>query len=300
MRTFGCVVLAGICSACFSVAGAQEGEVSVAQDGPAKAETNLRVTRQEDLRAEPVKRVVALGESTTWGYSVTSKEKCWVNRTVRLLEEFQGQPIELINQGIGSNVLTPKCPAYAHSAKPSDSERVDQDLIALKPDLVLLSYGLNDSRGGIDPDVFRTEYQTLIDRIRAKIDPVIVLLNVYYMHEEMYRYRPWHHSSYEVTEVFNRIIEELARKNRLILVDVYAAEKGVDWLIDGDHCHPNDLGHCLIAHRVFEAIARNCSFVTGALPEPSSFRSFVNKYGNGPDRASSTAPTEDVTPDPEN
>jgi hypothetical protein len=68
--------------------------------------------RQVDLRSEPVGRVVVLGESTTWGYSVSSKEKCWVNQVVRMLEEFQGGEIELINQGIGSNVLTPKCPAY--------------------------------------------------------------------------------------------------------------------------------------------------------------------------------------------
>jgi lysophospholipase L1-like esterase len=274
MKTVERVILAGMCVAFLSFVVVHDGGISVAQDGSANAGKNLQLTKQQDLRAQPVKCVVALGESTTWGYSATSKEKCWVNRTVRLLEEFQGRPIKLINQGIGSNVLTPKCPAYPRSAKPSASERLDRHVIALKPDLVLLSYGLNDSRGGTDPEVFRTEYQLLIDRIRAKINPVIVILNVYYMHEQMYQYRGWHHSDYEVTEVFNRIIEELARKNGVILADVYAAEKGVDWIIDGDHCHPNNLGHSLIAHRVFEAIARNCSFVTGALPKQSSIQSF--------------------------
>ena len=294
------VILAGMCVAFLSFVVAHDGGGSFAQDGLANAGKNIQLTKQKDLRAQAVKRVVALGESTTWGYSATSKEKCWVNRTVRLLEEFQGQPIELINQGIGANVLTPKCPAYPYSAKPSASERLYQHVIALKPDFVLLSYGLNDSRAGTDPEVFRTEYQLLIDRIRAKIDPVIVILNVYYMHEQVYRYPRWHHSDYEVTGMFNRIIEELARKNRVILADVYAAEKGVDWLIDGDHCHPNDLGHSLIAHRVFEAIARNCSFVTGALPKQSSIHSFRRKYGNGPDRRSSAMPTGDVTRDTEN
>jgi len=298
MKTPGLAVLFAICCACLSDALAQEGEVSVAQNGSARAERNLQITKQMDLRSEPVKLVVALGESTTWGYSVTAKERCWVNRAVRLVEEFQGRPVELVNQGIGSNVLSKKCPAYAASAKPSALERVERDVVALKPDLVFLSYGLNDSRGGINPEVFRSEYQRLIDRIRAEIDPVIVILNVYYMHEEMYRYRPWHHSDYEVTEAFNQVIEELARKNGLILADVYAAEKGVDWVIDGDHCHPNDLGHALIAHRVFEVIARNCSFVTGSLPKRSSFGSFVKNYGNGPDRTSSATPTKDGTPDP--
>jgi len=42
---------------------------------------------------------------------------------------------------------------------------------------------------------------------------------------------------------------------------------GCDWMIHDDHCHANDLGHRIIAHRVFEAIARNCTFVARNVPE---------------------------------
>ena len=240
---------------------------------------------QKDMRAEPVKRVVALGESTTWGYSVSSKDKCWVNQVVATLEEFQGTRIELINQGIGSNVLTPECPAYEYSAKPSALERVDKEVIELEPDLLLLSYGLNDSRGGTPPEVFRQAYQELIDRIRAKIEPVIVILNTYYMHEICYRdCLHWEESNYEVTEIYNLVIQQIAEANNLILADVYAAEIGVDWIIDMDHCHPNDLGHRIIANRVFEAIVRNCSFVARTMPKETLVSKFGNQYGNGPDR----------------
>jgi len=135
--------------------------------------------RQADMRHEPVRRVVALGESTTWGYSVSDKSKCWVNQVVGMLEEFQGSKIDLFNQGIGSNVLTPACPAYEFSAKPSALERVDDDLIVHNPEMIFLSYGLNDSRGGTPPETFRRAYQDLINRIRDRIDPVIVLVNTY-------------------------------------------------------------------------------------------------------------------------
>jgi len=243
--------------------------------------------RQTDLRAEPVRRVVALGESTTWGYSVSVKEKCWVNQVVSMLAEFQGSEIELINQGIGSNVLTPECPAYAFSAKPSALERVDGDLIAYTPDLVFLSYGLNDSRGGTPPEVFRRAYQKLIDRIRTQIDPVIVLVNTYYMHEILYdNCEHWEESDYDVTEVFNLVIQQIAESNGLILADVYAAEVGVDWIVDQDHCHPNDLGHRIIANRVFEAIVRNCSFVARQMPKDSLISHFSARYSNGPDKPS--------------
>lgn len=241
-------------------------------------------TRQKDMRAEPVKRVIALGESTTWGYSVSSKDKCWVNQVVFALEEFQGEKIELINQGIGSNVLTPECPAYDHSAKPSALERVDEEVIALGPDLLFLSYGLNDSRGGTTPGVFRKAYEELIDRIRAKIDPVIVIVNIYYMHEVLYDSAPWDAGDYDVNEVYNVVIKQIAEANDLILADVYAAEIGVDWIIDMDHCHPNDLGHRIIANRVFEAIVRNCSFVASKMPKETLISEFAQQYGNGPDR----------------
>jgi len=201
------------------------------------------------------------------------------------LEEFQGVKIELINQGIGSNVLTPECPAYEFSAKPSALERVDKEVIDLEPDLLLLSYGLNDSRGGTPPGVFRRAYQELIDRIRRKIDPIIVILNTYYMHEVLYSNCPhWESSNYDVTEVYNLVIKQIAEANNLILADVYEAEVGVDWIIDMDHCHPNDLGHRIIANRVFEAIVRNCSFVANTIPEETLISRFAGQYGNGPDK----------------
>lgn len=239
---------------------------------------------QNDVRAEPIKCLVALGESHTLGACVTSIDKCWVNQVARLLEEFQGSPIELINQGIGSNVITPACPSYEYSVRPSALERLDEDVIALQPDMVLLSFGLNDSRGGTPVELFRRACQELIDRIRAGTQAVIVLLNVYYMHEVLYSFPRWDQSNYDVTDVYNLVIRQLAEKNCLILADIYAAEVGVDWIIDGDHCHANDLGHRLIAHRVFEAIARSCSFVARTMPSKSVQQEFVARYGMGPDR----------------
>ena len=251
--------------------------------------------KQIDRRSEPVRRIVALGESTTWGYSVSEKTKCWVNQTVSLLEAFQGSPIELINQGIGSNVLTPECPAYCHSARPSALERVDEELIALDPDMVLLSYGLNDSRGGTTVQTFRRAYQELIDRIRARIDPTIVILNMYYMHEVLYDHcENWEESDYGLTEVYNMVIQHIAEAKGCILADVYVAIGGVDWAIDQDHCHPNDLGHRIIAHRVFEAIVRNCSFVARRMPQETLITAFADRYGNGPERPSGVQSTEDV------
>ena len=84
------------------------------------------------------------------------------------------------------------------------------------------------------------------------------------MHEVMYKHPGWDQSNCQVTDVYNRVIRELSEANHLILADVYAAEVGVDWAIDMDHCHPNDLGHRLIVNRVFEAIARRLAASRGS------------------------------------
>ena len=235
-----------------------------------------------DMRKAPVGRLIVLGESTAWGYSVTDKARCWANLLAAMIEEFQGSPLELINQSIGSNVLTTKCPAYEKSAKPAGLERLDQEVIALRPDLLVVSYGLNDSRGGTPVDVFRAEYQCLLDRVRARVKPLIVMVNTYYMLR--YDSPGWDHADLDVTETFNEAIRDLAGHNGCIYADVFSAENGADWLIDLDRVHPNDLGHRVIANRIFEAIARNCSFLARTAPAEPNIAPFVLQYRNGPER----------------
>ena len=142
-------------------------------------------------------------------------------------------------------------------------------VIELEPDLLLLSYGLNDSRGGTPPEVFRRAYQELIDRIRAKIDPIIVILNTYYMHEVLYNNCPhWEESDYSVTEVYNLVIRQIAQEYDALVADIWSAEGQAPWVISADTVHANDLGYTLIGNRVFETVATNCSGAAAAIRTP--------------------------------
>lgn len=216
--------------------------------------------KQTDLRNSPIRRIVALGDSVTWGMAAQTKEKRWTNLAAAMLEEYQEEKIELINKGICGNILSPDSPARPYADGPCGLERLQEDVIACEPDMIFLAYGLNDARGGTPPEIFRKDYQKMIDEIRSRLSPVIVSLNLYYMHEAFYREcEGWNESDYDITEEFNLIIRQLCEKNSLIYADVYTAQSGVDWTVCEDHCHPNDLGHRLIANRVFEAVVRNCS-----------------------------------------
>ena len=215
--------------------------------------------KQEIKTLADIGRVVAFGDSVTFGMSASSPERCWASLTVQMLEQWKGGSMELLNKGVSASILCRETPAYEFAANPCGLERLERDVISQKPDLLLIAYGLNDSRGGTSPLVFRRDYQRMIDEIRKEINPAIVCLNLYYMHREFYKdCEHWDKSDYQLTEEYNLMIRQLAGQNGLWYADVYAAQQGVDWLVCPDHCHPNDLGHQLIANRVFETIVRHC------------------------------------------
>ena len=213
---------------------------------------------KRDRHPEPFRRVVVIGESHV-------AQRMWVDVFARLLTEFQGPPEpEVINAGIGGNAISPRSPGYAASAKPSAMERYEEDVIAKGPDLVVVSYGLNDMRAKMPPEDFREDLSTLVSAIKEACRPVIVLTTVYNM--SAYRvYPPFDKGSVEATEVCNLVIKQVAEEHDALLADIWGAEGGAPWLIDADTVHANRLGHTLIGNRVFETVAKHCSGVARSL-----------------------------------
>ncbi len=218
----------------------------------------------EDMHSQPFRTMVTLGESHVAGLCAASEDRHWVNIVARLIEEFQGTPVTLHNRGISANAISPRSPGYAASAKPSALERYGKDVIALRPDLFILSYGLNDMRAGMPRADFCADMSRIIEDVTAACRPVTVLTTVYYM-TAYDLYPPFNVGSIADTEAYNRAIGELSEQHGCLLADIWAAEGQADWVIHPDTVHANDLGHRLIAHRVFETIATHCSGVAAAV-----------------------------------
>ena len=213
-----------------------------------------------DLHPEPFRTMVVLGESTVAGACATQERFRWVNVVADLITRFQGVPVTLHNKGIGANAISPRSPGYADSAKPSALERYHDDVIALKPDLFILAYGLNDMRAGMPPEDFREDMTQIISDVQQACRPVTVLTTVYHMSAYDW-YLPYNIGSVAATEVYNLVIRQLAEQHGCILADIWDAEGRADWVVHPDTVHANDLGHLLIGNRVFEAIATHCSGV---------------------------------------
>lgn len=220
--------------------------------------TKSTATGLRDRRPEPFRVMVTLGESTTAGGWSSTPERCWASLLTALISDFQDDPVRLVNSGIGANVISNRVPSYPYSGKPAANERIQKHVVEHKPDLLVISYGLNDARGGTPAEMLRAELAELISAVRMGCDPLIVLLGPYFM-IQYEGYEHFEHGSPELFETFNVVIKQVARATKSLFCDVYHAYGGAPWMVHYDGVHANDLGHRLIAHRVFETLAQHCS-----------------------------------------
>jgi len=215
--------------------------------------------KKRDWHAAEFRRMVALGESTTAGGWSTNASRCWVSVLGRLINDFQSRRMDVINNGIGANVISTKSPCYPDSGKPAATERLGKHVIDYRPDLLIISYGLNDARGGTPLPLFQQELVRVIRDVRKEIKPLIVLPSPYYMTDFQSGGATWTHANLEVFQRYGRGIAEVARRESCLFVDLLAASHHADWVVHYDGVHQSDLGHRVVAHRMFEVLAGNCS-----------------------------------------
>jgi lysophospholipase L1-like esterase len=219
---------------------------------------------KKDLKSEPFKTMVVLGESTVQGGPwINNINDRWADVLAQLLNKCQSKPINYYNKGIGANAISPRSPGYADSVKPSALERYTKDVIDLNPDLFLLCYGLNDMRAGMEVKEFAEDMETIILDVKDQCSPVILLTSIYYM-TGWKSFTPYDKGSIKLTKIYNNTIRKLALKNNCIFSDVWEAEDGSDWLINPDGVHANSVGNLIIGHRVFRDIAVNCSCLSNS------------------------------------
>lgn len=218
--------------------------------------------------------LVTLGESTTAGGWASYRERSWAHQLARQINEFQRVPVQLVNVGIGANVISTRSTAYENSGKPAATERIEPHVIRHKPDLLVISYGLNDARGGTPVDLFAAELRTLIDRIREKVQPLIVLPGPYFM-TAFDKYKPFDRATLETFHEFNRQTAAVAVEKECLFVDLLAAYANAPWMVHHDGVHANDLGHRIVANQIFGVLAANCS---GLAKETRELEQFIPRW----------------------
>jgi lysophospholipase L1-like esterase len=158
--------------------------------------------------------------------------------------------LRLINAGIAGNTIRDL------------RARLDRDVLARRPDWVVICIGANDyfgaARGpsGVPLAEFETGYRALVERLqRAGIDPVLLTIPVIGSDEE--------DSPIPDPRAYNAAIQALAQSAGLRLVDVHRAfyavyERAVQYkqviALSTDGIHPNSQGHALIARTLVQEL----------------------------------------------
>jgi hypothetical protein len=88
---------------------------------------------------------------------------------------------------------------------------------------------------------------------------VIVLLGPYFVTDFSVGGEAWSRADISVFEQFNRQAATVAQALSCLFVDLLAGYDGKPWLVHHDGVHANDVGHLVVAHRIFEKLVQNCS-----------------------------------------
>jgi lysophospholipase L1-like esterase len=216
---------------------------------------------KKDYRAQPFRVFVALGDSITAGGTATSPSLTWVSLLKDLIDGAQLEPMKAINNGIGANVISPRSYAYDKSQKPSGLERYPDHVIDEHPDLLVIAYGVNDARGGTPLGQFLEDERRIVTDVKKQTGAVVVVVGMFFETAfDWAKYAPFNKADLATFMGYNAGLKRMAEETGSLFADVFQAQGMAPWTMDPvDGVHPNDLGHRLIANRIFETLAQNCS-----------------------------------------
>lgn len=212
------------------------------------------------------RKMVVLGDSISYGMCAYEPSNAWNQVVAGLLRRFQSEPLTVFNRGLPASVISPRCPGYMQSAKPSLLERYQQHCIALEPDLVIIAEGLNDMRSGMAVQDYIADLETVVTDIQSQTGALVVLVGIYHQIYGQGGNDPvttpiWTKWNHDTAKVYNLEIRLLAEKHHALFVDALAVLGGADWVLHPDAVHLNDLGHVLIGNAIFQQIATHSAQV---------------------------------------
>lgn len=203
-----------------------------------------------------------LGGSITMGSVATKPELCYAHRVFDwFVKTFPNAEFKYINAGIGA----------------TDSHfgvaRCDKDLLAYKPDFVIIEFSVNDENN----DHFKETYEGLVRRVYSSGTSPAVFIVHNVMYDTGYSAQDVHtqivkHYDLPSCSMKSTIYQEVMDKN-VVATDIFP-----------DNLHPNDDGHELVASIITWNLERIASENIGdlsyqpksVLPTPLTVNGFEN------------------------
>ncbi len=177
--------------------------------------------------------IVALGSSSTEGVRATSAANSYpAQLQADLAADFPTAHFAVINRGVGGQDAQ------------EELARLNDDVLAVRPTMVIWQVGANGAMGRADPEAFRALVSTGIERLKARGIDVILMDN---QRSPMILASPAH-------VVFEHILADLAIKydvslfSRGSLMDGWKrGGNGYERFLASDNVHMNDFGYRCLA-----------------------------------------------------
>lgn len=182
-------------------------------------------------------RIVALGSSSTAGAGASTPGAAYPAMLQRrLAARFPELAVELVNAGVGGDTVA------------DNLTRLERDVLAVRPDLVIWQVGTNDALLGIDPATVRAGLEDGISRLRAAGAEVVLMDG---------QFRPAHPEDAAARAV-RAAVRDAAAAAGVGLLGRFELMRG--WLAGGrftaatilhaDGLHMNDASYACLAERV--------------------------------------------------
>ncbi len=208
--------------------------------------------------------IVAIGDSITqadthWtvqGHKNTIQGG-WVTRLKNLLEEGFPNEYDVINKGINGDTAL------------GVLNRLDRDVVRLRPDIVIIGIGTNDifAKLSADPNSTLGSYQTTITRIYNKLQldlpdtPVFIMGMTTslrkYAHMRVGYFLPQQKIVQSVFNDYNNILKKLTRGFGSFYIDLSSQWPGdveESWRFYADGIHPNNVGYDLMTEILYDTL----------------------------------------------
>jgi acyl-CoA thioesterase I len=184
--------------------------------------------------------IVALGSSSTAGAGATEALRSYPAVLERRLRAALGLPVTVLNRGIGGEM------ADAMAA------RLDRDVLAERPDLVIWQVGGNSALRSADPERYRTVLREGLERLTRAGIAVVLMDN---QRAPRIAARPNHQAYDAITADLAAAVPGVALFSRGALMDAWA-RAGVPGgsVLTDDDLHHNDRGYACLAEALAAAL----------------------------------------------
>ncbi|HPQ69207.1 MAG TPA: GDSL-type esterase/lipase family protein [bacterium] len=199
--------------------------------------------------------VVALGDSTTRGSQVAPNKR-WTFLLQKSMKSRLHQSVKVVNAGIAGEIAG------------QGARRLERDVLALRPDLVIVGYLINDGRVfGVDLD---GHGQTLVDfdDYQASMDDILSRLRERKIPVMLFTCQPIQPAFFGLERMHWATVQDVVFTSRLTALKKRADELGVPVvetyeaivqqpeqiaLYRPDNIHLNEVGHKLVSKLMFAA-----------------------------------------------